>query len=361
YDLSLEQIKQFRQWGSIAPGHPERGLTPGVEVTTGPLGQGFGNGVGMAIAEAHLAARYNRDGFEIVNHFTYAIASDGDLMEGVASEAASLAGHLRLGKLIYLYDDNQVTLSAGTDITFTEDRARRFDAYGWHTQTVADGNDLSAIDAALRAARGETERPSLILMRTHLGYGSPNKQDTFEAHGSPLGEEEVRETKRNLGWPEEPQFLVPDTTLAYFRQAIEHGAQVEAAWNASVAAHANAFPDLAKEFEQVRLGAAPLNWDADIPIFPADAKGMATRAASGKVMNAIAHRLPSLIGGSADLDPSTYTALKGLGDFEAPGASARDRQGSEGGWSSSGRNLHFGVREHAMGAILNGVAAHGGA
>src|SRR5881227_1942153 len=247
YNVPLDEIKRFRQWGSTAPGHPERGLTPGVEVTTGPLGQGFGNGVGMAIAEAHLAARYNRDGFEIVNHFTYAIASDGDLMEGVASEAASLAGHLRLGKLIYLYDDNQVTLSAGTDITFTEDRARRFDAYGWHTQTVADGNDLSAIEAALRAAHAETERPSLILVRTHLGYGSPNKQDTFEAHGSPLGEEEVRSTKRNLGWPEAPAFLVPDTALAYFRQTTEHGTQAEAAWNAKVKAYANTFPDLAAE------------------------------------------------------------------------------------------------------------------
>ena len=360
YDISLEQIKQFRQWGSATPGHPERGHTPGVEVTTGPLGQGFANGVGIAMAEAHLAARFNRDGFDVVDHYTYGIVSDGDLMEGVASEAASLAGHLRLGKLIYLYDDNDVTLSAGTDITFTEDRAQRFNAYGWHTLSVSDGNDLSAIEAALRAARAETERPSLILVRTHLGYGSPNKQDTFEAHGSPLGEEEVRLTKRNLGWPTEPAFLVPDAALARFRQALDHGAQGEAAWNAKLASYAKAFPDLAQELEQVRRGAAAPNWDADIPVFPADAKGMATRVASGKVMNAIAPRLPALIGGSADLDPSTYTALKGLGDFEPPGANAQDRQGSEGGWSFSGRNLHFGVREHAMGAILNGLAAHGG-
>jgi len=360
YDVSLEQIQQFRQWGSIAAGHPERSLTPGVEVTTGPLGQGFANGVGMAMAEAHLAARFNRDGFELVDHFTYAIVSDGDLMEGVASEAASLAGHLRLGKLIYLYDDNYVTLSAGTDITFTEDRARRFQAYGWHTQSVADGNDLRAIEAALRAARAETLRPSLILVRTHLGYGSPNKQDTFEAHGSPLGEDEVQATKRNLGWPETPPFLVPDSALAHFRKAVERGAQAEADWNDKVTAYARAFPDFAKAFEQVRLGTPPPNWDADIPVFPADAKGIATRVASGKVMNAVAPRLPTLIGGSADLDPSTHTALKGLGDFESPGASARDRQGSEGGWSFAGRNLHFGVREHAMGAILNGLAAHGG-
>ncbi|MGE5667386.1 MAG: transketolase [Betaproteobacteria bacterium] len=361
YALSLEQIKQFRQWGSLTPGHPERGLTPGVEVTTGPLGQGFGNGVGMAMAEAHLAARYNRASFDIIDHFTYGIVSDGDLMEGIASEAASLAGHLKLGKLIYLYDDNRVTLSAGTDITFTEDRARRFESYGWHTQSVGDGNDLAAIDRALHAARAETRRPSLILVRTHLGYGSPNKQDSFEAHGSPLGEEEVRSTKRNLGWPVEPPFFIPDEALACFRQAVERGAQAEAAWNARFSAYAQAFPDLAREFEQMLGGGLPANWDADIPVFPPDAKGMATRVASGKVMNAVAPRVPALMGGSADLDPSTHTALAGLGDFEPPGASARDRQGSEGGgWSFTGRNVHFGVREHAMGAILNGLAAHGG-
>lgn len=361
YGLSLEQIKQFRQWDSITPGHPERGLTPGVEVTTGPLGQGFGNGVGMAMAEAHLAARYNRAGFEVINHFTYGIVSDGDLMEGIASEAASLAGHLRLGKLIYLYDDNYVTLSAGTDITFTEDRARRFEAYGWHTQLLGDGNDLGAIDQALRAARAEIGRPSLILVRTHLGYGSPNKQDTFEAHGSPLGEEEVRLTKRNLGWPEEPAFSIPEPALACFRQALDRGAQAEAVWKGQFDAYGQAFPDLARELEQVLGEELPANWDGDIPVFPADAKGMATRVASGKVMNAIAPRMPAFIGGSADLDPSTYTALTGRGDFESPGASSGDRQGSEGGgWSYAGHNLHFGVREHGMGAILNGLAAHGG-
>jgi len=361
YDVSIEQIRQFRQWGSITPGHPERGLTPGVEVTTGPLGQGFGNGVGMAIAQAHLAARYNRAGFEVIDHFTYAIVSDGDLMEGVASEAASLAGHLKLGKLIYLYDDNQVTLSAGTDIAFTEDRARRFEAYGWHTRSVSDGNDLVAIDGALRAARAETERPSLILVRTHLGYGSPDKQDTFEAHGSPLGPDEVRRTKRNLHWPEGTPFLVPEPVLAHFRRAIERGEQAETTWNDRFSAYAEAFPDLARELRQTLRGELPANWDSDIPDFPPDAKGIATRVASGKVMNAVAPRAPALMGGSADLDPSTFTALAGLGDFEPPGASARDRQGSQGGgWSLSGRNLHFGVREHAMGAILNGLAAHGG-
>jgi transketolase len=361
YDVSLDQIRQFRQWSSITPGHPERGLTPGVEVTTGPLGQGFGNGIGMAIAEAHLAARYNRAGFDIIDHFTYAIVSDGDLMEGVASEAASLAGHLKLGKLIYLYDDNQVTLSAGTDLTFSEDRARRFEAYGWHTQSVGDGNDLVAIEGALRAARAETMRPSLILVRTHLGYGSPDKQDTFEAHGSPLGVDEVRATKRNLRWPEEPAFFIPEAAFAHFREAIERGERAQTGWNRRLAEYAKAFPDLARELEQALRGDLPANWEKDIPSFPADAKGMATRVASGKIMNAIAPRVPALLGGSADLDPSTFTALAGLGDFEPAGASARDRQGSDGGgWSLAGRNLHFGVREHAMGAVLNGLAAHGG-
>ena len=362
YALTLDDLKSFRQWGSRTPGHPERGLTPGVEVTTGPLGQGFGNGVGMAMAEANLAARYNREGHTIVDHYTYGIVSDGDLMEGVASEAASLAGHLALGKLIYLYDDNRVTLSAGTDITFSEDRARRFDAYGWHTQIVDNGNDLQALDAALGCARAEKSRPSLILVRTHIGFGSPNKQDSFESHGSPLGVDEVRLTKRNLGWPEEPAFAEPAAALAHFRRALDEGAQRESAWTALNAAYAKAFPDLAEALATELRDELPANWDADIPVFAADAKGMATRVASGKVMNAVAPRIPALIGGSADLDPSTFTALTALGDFEPPGANAHDRQGSNGGgWSYAGRNLHFGVREHAMGAILNGLAAHGGA
>jgi transketolase len=361
YDLPLEQITQFRQWGSMTPGHPERGVTPGVETTTGPLGQGFANGVGMAMAEAHLAARYNRPGFEIVNHFSYGIVSDGDLMEGVASEAASLAGHLRLGKLIYLYDDNRVTLSAATDTTFTEDRARRFEAYGWHTETIEDGNDLQAIDQALRTARGEVRRPSLILVRTHLGYGSPHKQDSFEAHGSPLGEAEVRLTKQTLGWPVEPLFYVPESARAHFRHAIDEGKRAKAEWNQRFSAYAEAFPELAGEFLEVTSGALPAGWDADLPTFAADSKGMATRVASGKVMNAIASRLPALIGGSADLDPSTYTALSEMGDFAPPVTSAGDLQGStRSTWSYAGRNLHFGVREHGMGAILNGLAAHGG-
>jgi transketolase len=337
YDLPLDEIQRFRQWGSKAPGHPERGHTPGVEVTTGPLGQGFGNAVGMAIAEAQLAARYNRPGFEVIDHATYAIASDGDLMEGVASEAASLAGHLKLGKLICLYDDNRVTLAADTDLTFTEDRAQRFEAYGWHTAQVADGNDLAAIDAALRAARAQVARPSLILVRTHIGYGSPNKQDTYDAHGSPLGDEEVRLTKQALGWPPEPPFLIPAAALEHFREALARGAREEQAWNERMAAYAKAFPGEAEELQRRVRAELPAGWDADIPTFAPDAKGLATRVASGKVMNAIAPRLPELIGGSADLDPSTHTALEGM----------------------NGRNVHFGVREHAMGAIVNGMAAHG--
>jgi transketolase len=360
YDLALDDIKQFRQWGSKAPGHPERGHTPGVETTTGPLGQGFGNAVGMAIAEAQLAARYNRPGYTLIDHHTYAIVSDGDLMEGVASEAASLAGHLKLGKLTCLYDDNYVTLAAGTNITFTENRVLRFEAYGWHTVSVADGNDLVAIDAALAEAHAETARPSLILVRTHIGYGSP-EQDSFKAHGSPLGVEDARKTKQKLGWPTEPDFLIPHEALVHFRAAVERGAIHEAAWNERMDAYANTFPEFAEELRCRLHNELPPGWDADIPVFAADGKGIATRDASGKVMNAIAPKLPALTGGSADLDPSTKTALKGLGDFNPPAAKNADVQGSDGGgWSYAGRNLHFGVREHAMGAIVNGLAAHGG-
>ena len=361
YDLSLEQIQQFRQWDSRTPGHPERGLTPGVETTTGPLGQGFGNGVGMAIAEAHLAARYNRPGFAIVDHFTYGIVSDGDLMEGVAAEAASLAGHLKLGKLVYLYDNNHISLAAATDLTFTEDCAKRFEAYGWHTQTVEDGNDLEAIDRALSAAHGETGRPSLVLVRTHIGYGSPGKQDTFEAHGSPLGTEEVKRTKQKLGWPAEPPFFVPQEALACFRESVSRGEKAETEWEEQVSAYTQKFPELAREFEETMRGKLPKGWDEGIPDFPPDPKGLATRAASGKVLNAIAAKLPTLIGGSADLNPSTFTVLQNLGDFESPQRECSDSQGSAGGgWSYAGRNLHFGVREHGMAASLNGMAAHSG-
>ena len=361
YDVPLDQIKQFRQWGSLTPGHPERELTPGVETTTGPLGQGFGNGVGMAIAEAYLAARYNRPGFEVVSHFTYGIVSDGDLMEGVASEAASLAGHLKLGKLIYLYDNNHISLAASTDLTFTEDCAKRFEAYGWHTQAVEDGNDLEALDRALRAARTETARPSLILVRTHIGFGSPGKQDTFEAHGAPLGEEEVKLTKQKLGWPAEPPFFIPDEALAHFRESVTKGQRAEAEWKERFSAYVRKFPAVAGELEQALRGELPAGWEESIPDFPADAKGLATRVASGKVLNAIAPKLPTLIGGSADLNPSSHTVLQKLGDFESPERTFADSQGSAGGgFSYAGRNLHFGVREHGMGAACNGLAAHGG-
>jgi transketolase len=361
YDLSLEQIKNFRQWGSKTPGHPEAHLTPGVEVTTGPLGQGFANGVGMAIAEAHLAARYNRPGFEVINHYTYGLVSDGDLMEGISSEAASLAGHLKLGKLIYLYDNNHVSLAAGTNITFTEDRAKRFEAYGWHTISIEDGNDLVAIDQALEAAQEETERPSLILVRTHIGYGSPNKQDTYQAHGSPLGEEEVRLTKENLGWPVEPPFYVPDEALAFFRQAVDRGEKGERTWDTLYGEYASQHPYLAEELHNLMHGELPEGWEVNLPHFSAESKPMATRVASQKALNAIAPELPGLIGGAADLAPSTHTTLEGLGDFEPPSWESGDTQGSAGGgWSYAGRNLHFGVREHAMGGILNGLAAHGG-
>ncbi|HET6907038.1 MAG TPA: transketolase, partial [Rhodanobacteraceae bacterium] len=347
------------QWGSKCPGHPERGHTPGVEVTTGPLGQGFANAVGMAMAEAQLAARYNREGHKIIDHYTYAIASDGDLMEGVASEAASLAGHLQLGKLIVLYDDNYVTLAAGTDITFTEDRAARFKAYGWHVQTIADGNDIAAIETAIKKAKRQTQKPSLILVRTHIGYGSP-EQDSYKAHGSPLGEKDVAATKRNLGWPEQPSFLVPEEALEHFREAQERGKRAESAWKRRWNKYAKSFPDLAEELHRSLRGELPDGWDADIPEFPADAKGMATRVAGGKVLSAIAPKLPALSGGSADLDPSTHTAVKGL-DVFSPGKEP-DEQGvdTDEAWNYAGRNLHFGVREHAMGAIANGMAAHGG-
>jgi transketolase len=360
YDLSLEDIQQFRQWGSKTPGHPEREHTPGVEVTTGPLGQGLANAVGMAIAQAQLAARYNREGHAIVDHYAYVLASDGDLMEGVAAEAVSLAGHLRLGKLICLYDDNRVTLAAGTPMAFTEDRAARFAACGWHVVEVTDGNALAVIDAALVAARAETSKPSLILVRTHIGYGSP-EQDSYKAHGSPLGAEAVRETKEKLGWPTEPAFLIPEEALAHLREAVARGDGDEKAWNERMKAYTSAFPDAAKELQRSLHGELPPGWDADIPVFPADAKGLATREAGGKIMNAIAPKLPALTGGSADLDPSTKTALKDFGDFNPVPPPGSDEQGSDGGgWSLTGRNVHVGVREHAMGAIVNGMAAHGG-
>jgi len=361
YDLALDEIKRFRQWRSKAPGHPERGVTPGVETTTGPLGQGFSNAVGLAIAETHLAARFNRPGLEIINHFTYVIAGDGDLMEGVTAEAASLAGHLSLGKLICLYDDNRISLAGSTDLTFTEDRGKRFEGYGWHVQSVEDGNDTEALESAIENARSETWRPSLIIVSTHIGFGSPNRQDTFEAHGAPLGKDELQLSKKKLGWPAEPPFLIPEEALNIFRSALKKGWDAEAAWEVVLFDFEREFPELAKEFRQMMKGELPNEWDSMIPRFPSDPKGMATRSASGKALNALASTIPFLLGGSADLNPSTNTALHGMGDFESPGLHPFDPQGSVGGeWGYVGRNIHFGVREHAMGGILNGIAAHGG-
>ena len=361
YGLPLAQIKQFRQWGSITPGHPESELTPGVETTTGPLGQGFANGVGMAMAEAYLAARYNRPGFNIIDHFTYGLVSDGDLMEGVAAEAASLAGHLQLGKLIYLYDNNHITLSASTQLAFTEDRQKRFKAYGWHTQVVENGNDLHSITHAIEAARQETKRPSLILVRTHIGYGSPHKHDTFEAHGSPLGVEEVKLTKQNLGWPEKPAFYIPEKAKKHFHRSVDKGRRAEKEWQTHLTRYAKKFPAIYAELVQMMEGKLKKGWAENIPHFPADAAGIATREASGKIMQAINPNLPGFIGGSADLNPSTKTELINYGNFANPAAAQGDLQGELGGGCDyAGRNIFYGVREHAMGAISNGLATFRG-
>lgn len=345
YDLSLEELKNFRQWSSRTPGHPEYGLTPGVETTTGPLGQGFANGVGMAIAEAHLAAQFNRPGFEMINHYVYAIVTDGDLMEGVASEAASLAGHLRLGKLIYLYDDNRISIDGSTDLAFTEDRARRFEAYGWHVIRNVDGLSIREVESAIRKARRDP-RPSLIICRTHIGYGLPTRQDTAKAHGEPPGEEELRGAKQKLGWPLEPEFYIPEDVLQFFRFAIKSGQRAERKWQRLFKPYQQAYPDLAAELKRRLAGQLPDGWDQNLPEFPADPKGMATRAASGKVINTLAERLPELIGGSADLTPSNNTWINNSPSFQAN--------------NRLGRNFHFGVREHGMGAIVNGMTLHGG-
>jgi transketolase len=359
YDLSLDEIKRFRQWGSRTPGHPEHGLAPGVETTTGPLGQGVGNGVGFAVAEAHLAARYNRPGHAIVDHFTYVLAGDGDLMEGVAREAVSLAGHLRLGKLVCLYDSNHISLAAATNLAFTEDVGGTFEACGWHVQHVADGNDVDAIDAAIAAARAAADRPSLVVVRSHIGFASP-KQDTFAVHGSPLNAEEVKETKKRLGYPSLEPFFIPDEALGRMREAVARGAKLEAEWHARLDAYGKAHPDLAAELERRLAGRLPAGWDKDVPTFEAGGKPVATRSAGGKVLGAIAAHLPEIVGGSADLNPSTNTTLKGEGDFQSPQQDG-DRQGAVGGqWSYAGRNIHYGVREHAMGAVTSGLALHGG-
>lgn len=361
YNLPLDELKRFRQWGSKTPGHPERGHTPGVEVATGPLGQGFGNGVGMAMAEAWLAAKYNKPSYKIVDHYTYAICGDGDLMEGITQEAASLAGHLRLGRLIYLYDQNHISLAGGTDLTFTEDVEKRFEAYGWHTRVVVDGNDVEDIAAAIEEAKGEIEKPSLILVHTHIGYGSPKKQDSFGAHGSPLGEDELLATKKALGWPTSEKFFLPPAAVEHFREALARGKDAQADWNARFEEYRKEFPEEAAEFEQIIAGKLPENWSANLPKWKPGDKAIATRVAGGEVMNALAKSLPNLVGGSADLNPSTNTALKGMGDFQPPESGGPGTQGSVGGaWDYSGRNMAFGVREHAMGAAVNGMAAHGG-
>lgn len=345
YDLSLEELKKFRQWNSRTPGHPEHGLTPGIEMTTGPLGQGFATGVGMAIAAAHLAAVYNKPGFEVIDPSIYAIVTDGDLMEGVSSEAASLAGHLGLGRLIYLYDDNRISIDGSTDLAFTEDRLARFDAYGWHVDKVDDGNDIDVIESSIRAARGDP-RPSLIACHTIIGYGAPNRQGTSKAHGEPLGEEELNLAKQNLGWPVEPRFVIPADVLAFYRQAVEVGAEKETRWKALFGGYQDTYPDLASELQRRLDGRLPDGWDADLPVFTPDAKGLATRAASGRALNILANRLPEVMGGSADLAPSNNTRIEGSSAFQKE--------------TPQGRNLHFGVREHGMAAALNGMALFGG-
>ncbi|TEB07839.1 Transketolase [Pelotomaculum schinkii] len=346
YDLPLEDLKEFRQWGSRTPGHPEYGQTPGVEVTTGPLGQGLSSAVGMAMAECFLAAHFNRPGFNIVDHYTYVISGDGDLMEGVTSEAASLAGHLKLGRLICLYDDNHIMNEGDTGLAFTEDRGKRFEAYGWQVLRVEDGNDIAALEAALEAALAEKEKPSLIMVRTYIGFGSPHKQGQVVAHGEPLGAEELKLTKENLGWPQEPPFYIPDQSLDHFRQAVEKGRSLEANWQDLFDSYTKSFPALAQEFHQWTSGRLPAGWDRNVPVFSPNEKGMATRDASGEFINAVSGSLSNLLGGSADLGPSNRTIIKGAGDFAAG--------------HYQGRNLRFGVREHGMGSILNGMALHGG-
>jgi transketolase len=344
YDLSLDELKHFRQWGSHTPGHPEVGITPGIETTTGPLGQGFSNGVGMAVAEEHMAAVYNRPGYPIFDHYIYAIVTDGDLMEGVASEAASFAGHQQLGRLIYCYDDNHISIDGPTDISFSEDRAMRFEAYGWQVLTVKDGNDAEEIDRAIIAAK-QDPRPSIIMCRTHIGFGLPTRQDTSKAHGEPPGDEELNGAKEKLGWPLEPRFYIPEDVLDLYRSAVADGTRREKEWNEQFTRYQKAEPVLAKELSRRIRKELPEDWTKSLPVFPTDPKGMATRAASGKVINAVAGILPELVGGSADLTPSNNTWIQESKAFQPE--------------SRSGRYFHFGVREHGMGAIVNGMALYG--
>ena len=345
YDLPMEQIQQFRQWGSMTPGHPEYGEAPGVETTTGPLGQGFANGVGMALAAEHMAANYNRDGFPVVDHHIYGIVSDGDLMEGIASEAASLAGHLKLGRLIYLYDDNRISIDGSTDLAFTENRAARFEAYGWHLSFVENVLKLDEVDRAITGAKADP-RPSIIVCRTHIGYGLPNKQDTAAAHGEPPGEDELYAAKEKLGWPQAPAFLVPQDVREHFASSADRGKELRRTWLAMMDEYRSTHGELAETFDRVQAKRLPEDMEGALPTFEADEKGMATRSSSGQTLNASASILPELIGGSADLTPSNKTNIKGEEAF-----SRENREG---------RYIHFGVREHAMGGLLNGMALYGG-
>jgi len=346
FDLPLDELKRFRQWGSHTPGHPEYGKTPGVEATTGPLGQGLANGVGMAIAEVALAARFNRPGHKIVDHYTYVLVSDGDLEEGISSEAGSIAGHQHLGKIIVLYADNHITIEGSTELAFTEDRMARFAAFGWQVQRVEQSNDVEAVALALDNARKETDRPSLIAVRTHIGFGSPHKQDTAAAHGEPLGVEEVRLTKEGMNWPVSPSFHIPEEALEHFRRAVARGSAAQVEWESRFKAFGQEYPELSAEFQRVIDRQLPGDWGAGLPTFVASDGPMATRVASGKVIEILGSRLPEMMGGSADLGPSTHTKIDGAGSFEPED------------WA--GRNMHFGIRENSMGAILNGMALHSG-
>lgn len=346
YDLSFDDLQKFRQLGSKTPGHPEYGHTAGVETTTGPLGQGFANGIGMAIAQKYLAATFNQPKFPIIEYSIYAICGDGDLMEGVASEAASLAGHLKLGNLIYLYDDNNISIDGSTELSFTEDVGARFEAYGWHVQTVHDGNNLEKIETAIRHAQQVTDKPSLIKVKTHIGFGSPNKQDTHDAHGSPLGDDEIKLTKKNYGWDENKSFFIPDESLNHFRTAIEDGAKKEDEWKQLFSEYKKSFPQLAMTFENAMNGNVGEEWKKAIPVFTPENGNLATREASGKVLAAIAQHLPTMIGGSADLTPSNNTFVKGMENFSPN--------------NFAGKYIRYGVREHAMGSLMNGIALTNG-
>ena len=346
YDVPLDQLKNFRQWGSITPGHPEFGLTPGVETTTGPLGQGFANAVGMAIAQAYLASLFNKDDIKLIDHFIYGICSDGELMEGISHESASLAGHLKLGKLIFFYDDNKITIDGSTSLAFSEDIQKRFDAYGWHVQIVKDVNDVASLEAAVTNAQSVSDKPSLIITKTHIGFGSPNKQDSSDAHGSPLGDAEIKLTKQNLGWQEETPFFIPDEVKEFFKQVQVNGKSEEEEWNRKFLDYQKKYPEEAKLFSAVMHGESGNEWKLKLPAFEDDGKKMATRAASGKVLNSIASSLPTLIGGSADLAPSNNTFLKDYKNFSSE--------------NYSGRNFHFGIREHGMAGVMNGMAIYGG-